>query len=585
MSLHSSTTLDTLGQESQPEPLKKKGWFGYSPAIVILIFVLLVAIVPPVYYLIQSSFYTTKFDGAWDQLTFRFYSDLFSNPRFLSNFVTTTIYAVGSSIIAIVVGAALAWIVERTNTPGRGCIFLVSIISLGIPHVLYTVAWLLLLGKTGPVNFLLKLMFDTDQLILNVNSLWGMILIEGLGFVPLSFLLLSSAFRSADASFEEASLVSGAGLMATFRNITFRLSMPAVLALMMLIIIRAFESFEVPALVGLAGGVHVLTTDIYLATQVEVPPNYGQSAAFSIVMLMIVVIMLHYYSRLSRNADRYQTITGKGYRPRVMNLGKWRYFMSAALVFLFLLVIGFPIALIFFASFQPYYSGINTEILQHLTLDNYDGIFEPGLFLDSLSNTFILGIGTATVVAPFTAVCAWLAVRRYRGGVFLDQLATLPLIFPAIVMGVAFLQVFLHIPLPLYGTILSVIIASCVRYMPYGMRYSYTGILRVHTELEEASSISGARQATTFVRIVMPLIAPALVTCWLFVFLLAVRAVSMPILLVGIDSKVIAVTLFDLWENGSVPELAAMGCTWTALMTVISGTFYILARRYGLKTE
>lgn len=583
--MRSSQTLDVgaLKDESRPEPIKKKGWFGFSPVVVILIAVLLVLIVPPVFYLIESSFFTTKFDGAFDLFTFRFYAELFANPRFFGNFITTTIYAVGSSFIAIGLGTILAWIVERTNTPGRQYIFLVSIISLGIPHVLYTIAWLLLLGKTGPVNVLLMWLFGTEQMVLNVHSLWGMILIEGMGFVPLSFLLLSSAFRSADASFEEASMISGAGLFATFKNITFRLSLPAVLALMMLIIIRAFESFEVPALVGIAGNVHVLTTDIYEAIQVEMPPNYGQSAAFSVVMLVIVVIMLHYYSRLSRHAERYQTITGKGYRARVMRLGKWRYWMSGLLVLLFLLVIGFPIGLVAFASIQPYYAGFNMQILQNLTLENYDALIGPGMFRDSLFNTFVLGIGTATVVAPFTAVCAWLAVRRYKGGVFLDQLATLPLIFPAIVMGVAFLQVFLHIPLPLYGTILSVIIASCVRYMPYGMRYAYAGILRLHTELEEASSISGARQSTTFIRIVMPLIAPALVTCWLFVFLLAVRAVSMPILLVGPDSQVIAVTLFDLWENGSIPELAAMGCTWTAMMTVISTAFYIVARRYGLR--
>ena len=183
---------------------------------------------------------------------------------------------------------------------------------------------------------------------------------------------------------------------------------------------------------------------------------------------------------------------------------------------------------------------------------------------------------------PFTALCAWLAVRRFKGGWFLDQMATIPLIFPAIVMGVAFLQVFLNLPFALYGTLLSVVIASVVREMPYGMRYSYAGLLQIHTELEEASAVSGAGQVGTFLRIVMPLVAPAMITCWLFLFLIAVRAVSMPILLVGPNSQVVAVTLFDLWENGQVTELAAMGMAWMALMTVVSAIFYIIARRYRL---
>jgi iron(III) transport system permease protein len=137
-------------------------------------------------------------------------------------------------------------------------------------------------------------------------------------------------------------------------------------------------------------------------------------------------------------------------------------------------------------------------------------------------------------------------------------------------------------PFAFYGSLLSVILASMVRYLPYGMRYSYAGVLQVHRELEEASALSGARQATTFLRVVVPLITPALITCWLFVFLLSVKAVAAQILLVGPKSQVIAVTLFDLWENGQVTELAAMGVTWMSLMTVVSTIFYLIARRYGL---
>jgi iron(III) transport system permease protein len=233
----------------------------------------------------------------------------------------------------------------------------------------------------------------------------------------------------------------------------------------------------------------------------------------------------------------------------------------------------------------PYYEGITKQSFGLMTWANYLQVLNSSSFKGSIGNTLILGAATASVVGPFTALCAWLAARRYRGGWMLDQLATMPLIFPAIVMGVAFLNVFLQLPFGLYGSLLSVIIASTVRYLPYGMRYSYAGVLQVHRELEEASAISGARQVTTFLRVVMPLVAPALITCWLFVFLLAVKAVSMQILLVGPNSQIVAVTLFDLWENGQVTELAAMGVTWMALMTVASTGFYIIARRYGLSVR
>ena len=561
---------------------RARSGFGYSPAVIILAGVLLILIVPPIIFLFQTSFYTTTFAGEFDKFTFGFYTELVTNPRFFNNFVNTTVYAVGSAAFAIALGTAQAWIVERTNTPFRQYMFLVAIISLGIPHVLYTIAWLLIMGKAGPVNDILRAITGAEEAVLNVYSMWGMILIEGVGFAPLAFLLLSSVFRSTDASFEEASMMSGAGISQTFRHITARLAMPGIMALMLLIFIRAFESFEVPALVGLAGGINVLTTDIYESIHMEMPPNYGQSGAFSVVLLLWVVVLLYWYNRLSRHAERFQTITGKGYRPRQMDLGKWRYLPAGLLVLLFLLIIGLPVSIVLWASLQPYYEGVTAGSLGRFTLDNYVEVFKAGSFRDSILNTLILGTATATAVVPFTALCAWLAVRRYKGGWFLDQMATMPLIFPAIVMGVAFLQVFLNMPFALYGTLLSVVIASVVRELPYGMRYSYAGLLQIHTELEEASAVSGAGEVGTFLRIVIPLVAPAMITCWLFLFLIAVRAVSMPILLVGPNSQIVAVTLFDLWENGQVTELAAMGMAWMALMTVVSCLFYIIVRRYRL---
>jgi len=552
-----------------------------SPLAIVLALVLTILIVPATIFLIESSLHETNFDGSFGAFTFRYYLELFDNDRFLTNLSNATIYAVGSAAVAITLGVVQAWIVERTNTPGRQLVFIISIISLGIPSVLYTISFLLLLGNTGPFNQALMWLTGSATPLFNIYSLTGMIIIEGIEFAPLAFLLLSSVFRSNDAAFEEASMMSGAGVMTTFRRITLKLAMPGILALLILIFIRAFESFETPALVGRPGGVSVLTTDIYSAVQLEIPANYGQAGAFSVMLLIIVVGLLYWYSRLSRHAEKFQTITGKGFRPRVMDLGRGRWITAGILVLLFMIIIGFPVGIVMWVSAVPYYDGIHAHAFKLMSLTHYKTVIHGGLFQDTLVNTLVLGAACASIVAPFTALCSWLSVRRHRGGQLLDQLASAPLIFPAIVMGVAFLQLFLQVPL-IYGTLLSIIIASMVRYMPYGMRYSYAGILQIHRELEEASGLSGARQSTTFLRIVMPLVAPAMMTCWLFVFLVAVKAVSIPILLAGPNSRVVAVTLFDLWENGVVGELSAMGVIWTGMMTVVSIIFAALARRYGL---
>ncbi len=497
-----------------------------SPLVALLAAILLILILPPTIFLVDTSFHATRPDGSFGDFTLQYYRQLFASPYFASSLWSTAIYAIGSAVVAITLGVVQALIVERTNAPGRSYVFLAAILSLGVPHVLYVVAWLLLLGRAGPVNELIAFVRGAagEGPMLDVYSMWGMILIEGVGFAPLTFLLMSAVLRSTDPSFEEASMMSGAGPLLTFRAITLRMGLPGILALLLLVFIRAFESFEVPALVGLAGNVTVLTTNIYQSSKASSMPSYGESGAYSVCLLLIVVLLLVWHHRLSRNARRFQSITGKGYRPRVIDLGRGRLIAAGVLLV-----------------------------------------------------TFVL-----TAVVPTTALCAWLAVRRRPGAWLLDQIATAPLIFPAIVMSVAFLQVFVNLPIPLYGTLTSVIIASTVRFLPYGMRYAYAGVLKIHEDLEDAAKTSGAGPGRIFVRIVLPLISAALVSCWLFVFLLAVQNVALPLMLVGPGTEIVAVTLFDLWQNGQVTELAAMGVSWVALMLVVSATFHVTARRYRL---
>ena len=563
---------------------RRATWHLPSPLVVLLGLVLLALILPPTLFLISASLHTTKPDGSFGELTLRYYQQLFTSPHFGSSLWNTFLYATGSAVIAIVLGVTQALIVERTNTPGRHLVFLGAVISLGIPHVLQTVGWLLLLGKSGPINDVAMTVSGSTTPIINVYSMWGMILIEGVSFIPLTFLLMSSVLKAIDTTFEEAAMSSGAKPLKTFWTVTLPMCLPGVLALLLLVFIRAFESFEVPALVGLAGNITVLTTNIYQSAK-DSGANFGQSGAYAVSLLLIVLVLLYAYNSLSRYAHRYQTITGKGYRPRIIDLGPMRYLTASILVLIALAVIVLPIGMVAFASLQPFYEGLTADSLRRLTFANYAQVLAPGTFRDAIGNTLVMAASTATFVVPFTALCAWLAARRYAGAWLLDQLATAPLVFPAIVMSVAFLHVFVNMPLPLYGTLISVIIASTVRFLPYGMRYSYAGVLQIHPDLEAASGVAGARQAATFVRVVLPLISAALISCWLFVFLVASREVSLPLMLVGPGIEIVGPTLFDLWQNGQVTELAAMGVLWTALMTLVSVGLHFITQRYGIATR
>lgn len=548
-----------------------------SPLLGALIAILLALIAPPVVFLVDVSLHETAANGGLGAFTTRYYRQIFSERHFLASLWNTLLYATGSAVIGIGIGTAQALIVERTNAPGRRFAFYGAIMSLGVPHILYVVAWLLLLGRSGPINDLLAML--PFGAALDVYSLWGMVLIEGVGFAPLTFLLMSAVLSATDPSFEESALMSGAGPLRAFTRVTLRMGFPAFCALLLLVLVKAFESFEVPALVGLAGNIDVLTTAIWQSAHATGAPNYGEAGAYSVCLVIVVMALLAPQSRLSRDAHRYQSVTGKGFRPRVVDLGRWRLPAAGLLFALFLLVTVIPVAMLVFASLQPFYEGVTRDSFSRLSLENYELLAGPGSFRDSIANTLILGVATATFVVPFTALCAWLVARRARGAWILDQLATAPLVFPALILSVAFLDVFVNSPLPLYGTLLSIVIASSVRFLPYGMRYAFAGVLQIHPDLEDAASLSGARRGQLFTRVMMPLLSASLIGSWLLVFLLSTQTVSLPLMLSGPGAEVMAVTLFDLWQNGQVTELAAMGVVWIALMTLVSIAFHALAKR------
>lgn len=553
---------------------------GFGPAVGILILLLLAGIIPAVFFLFYSSVHHVLPDGAFGPFTLGNYSEILTSRNFLHTLLVTVVYAIGAALLAIIVGTAQAWLAERTDAPLARYLYLASIISLGIPYVLYIAAWLLCLGKVGPVNQIIGAILGGSGPYLSVNTIAGMIFVEGMMWSPLAFLLLSSVFRNADASYEEAATTSGAGLFATARHVTFGMARPALFALALLVCIKAAEAFEVPALVGMPGNVSVLTTTIYQHLQMEIPPRLGTASALGIILLVVMGVLLRLYGRITAETHRYRTVTGKNFRPRIIRLGRWRYPMAFMVVAIPFIVIAVPLINILWAALLPFYQPFSIKALSQLSLANFAQVIHSPSFQDSIVNTLILGAGTATVVTIVSAFAGWCVGRQVPGSRIIDALAAMPLVFPAIVLGLAFLEIFSHVGTFLYGSLTALIIVSSVAYLPYGLRYAQMGVIQIHPELEEAARVSGAKPAGVFFKVTLPLMVPALISCWLFAFLLAVRAMSMILLLAGPDSQVVAVALFDMWVNGQVNELAALGCVWTAIITVVSVAFYLVARRY-----
>ncbi|HTM77717.1 MAG TPA: iron ABC transporter permease [Devosia sp.] len=561
-------------------PRRSTSWRGsglslYLPTI-LLSLVLICLIVPPILVLVQSSL--APGEGSAGGLTLANYVKLFSAPGLYVSVFNSVVFAAAATALSLLAGAALAWIVERTNAPFRALAYVTTIISLGTPTILYVNAWQFLLGRAGPFNSAYRALFGTDENLFNVFTLPGMVFVEGTLWVPLSFLLMSATFKRQNAELEEAARMSGAGVIDTVVRVSLRLALPAILGLALFIFIRNLEAFDVPVLLGTPGGISLLTSDIYLS-MTRVPPDIGHASAFSVILILVVSVLLYYYGRLSQNADQFASITGKGFRPRRFDLGPWRWMGGAIILVIFLITLALPLLAIAWNSLMPFTRGMTLAGLGSITFKHYSVVLSDPFYLDLAFNTVVVAVAAATGAMLLTALTAWFSVRKWPGYAILEQLVSIPLVFPGVVLGVAMIQVALRSPLPLYGTLWIISIAFVIRYMPYGMRYSHSGVLQIHRELEEAAGVAGASQRRIFFRIVAPLLSPALISGWLFIFLLGAKELSIAVLLSGVRNKTIAVAMFDQWTNGQAGEVAALGMVWTLLMSIFAAAMFYFSGR------
>ncbi len=359
----------------------------------LLIAVLAALVLPPFVFLLKASIVVGDSQrGEWGLGNF---ATVVGNRHFVATSVNSLMFAAGSAVVALAIGWATAWIVERTNTPLKPLAYLTAIISLGTPYILYVSAWLLVFGKAGPVNQLYRYLSGTTDILINVYSMSGMIMVEGFLWSPLAFLLAGATLRNVNPELEEAARMSGAGLWATIRRVTLRMSLPSILALSMLVFIRAVEAFEVPALVGLPGRISVLTTDIYGDMVAKAPPDIGAASALSVLMLGLVLVLLYVYGRLSRHAERYATITGKGFRARPFDLGRLRLAAALLLLLNFLLLLLVPMAMLLWVSLLPFYQPVSPAALKLVTLSNYRIVLDPD-HLGLIANTLLVAVATAT---------------------------------------------------------------------------------------------------------------------------------------------------------------------------------------------
>jgi len=377
--------------------------------------------------------------------------------------------------------------------------------------------------------------------------------------------------------------MSGSSIMRTLWRITLKLAFPAIVATILTLFVRAIESFEVPALLGLPAGIQVFTSAIYQAIH-QFPSQLGLASAFSVLLLLITSGGIYIQARISSSSSKYVTVTGKGFRPRSIDLGAWRYATLGVFLLYFLLIVILPFLVLLWSSLQKFYAPPSVEALKHLTLDGYRYVLDSDTILHALFNSVWMGMACATIVMLLSAVVCWVVVKtKIPGRWLLDNLASLPMVFPGLVLGVSIMIFYLTFDIGIYGTFWIILLAYVTRFMPYGLRYNTTSMIQIHKDLEDSAGMSGAGWVTVFTKVILPLLKPGMVAGWIYVMIVSVRELSSSILLYSPGNEVISIVIWELWENGQYVELSALSVLFILMLLMLVLLAQAIGKRFGVK--
>ncbi|HEY2819388.1 MAG TPA: iron ABC transporter permease [Casimicrobiaceae bacterium] len=538
-----------------------------------------VAVLAPLALILYQSVLSAPFFDARKVFGFEAYEFIFADPDFWSAFLNSALIAAGMTLIAVPLGALLAFVMERTDLPGKRWLQpLILVPSFVSPMVLsfgYVVA-------AGPVGFYTVWAQETLG-----GAPWGLYtlpaiaLIAGLTHVPNVYVYAASALRNLGSDVEEAARIAGASPFRVALSVSLPLVMPSLLFAAVLVFFLGFELFGLPLVLGDPEGHLVLATYLYKLTNKLGTPSYHLMAAVAICIVAITFPLVLLQRRLLQGARKYATIKGKAARMRELPLGRWTW-LAFGLLFAFLFVtVIVPISGIALRAFVTNW-GFGTTLAETFTLDNFRAVVDEPTHVRAIWNTILIGtVGGALTVACYTAI-GFATHRRPDGwSRFVDYLVLVPRAIPGLLAGLAFLWVFLFVPFlaPLRSTIFSVWIAYTVVWLAYGMRLISSSLMQVSTELEEAGRCVGASRARVSREITLPLIKHGLIASWLLVFMIFEREYSTAVYLLAPGTEVIGAELVSLWQGGAIDLVAAL----SLINIVLVAVGIAIALRFGVK--
>lgn len=499
----------------------------------------------------------------------------------------TFLFSAIALAVALVFGLPMAWLIERTDLPGKRVVFTLLAVALLIPGFSVALGWLFLLNpRIGLINLGLEALFGLHAAPFNISSMLGMGIVEGLSLAPVAFVMTAIVFRSMDSSLDEAARVGGAGIGQSLWRITLPLAWPGVFAASIYIFTIGFGTFDVPAILGLQARIFTFSTYVYLQiSPTDGLPDYGGVAALSVFMLALAAGFSAWYNRVQRQAPRYAVVTGKAYRPALIRLGRRRW-LAIAFIGLYLVISQLlPILTLLWSAGLPYLRPVNAAAFASLSLDNFRNL-PQGLVMSGIGISAALMLLVPTITLVLSVALSWVVLRsRLRLRALFDFFAFLPHAVPKIVFSVAawLLALFvLRNLLPIYGTIWILVPVYVVATLSYGTRMINGALIQIHRELEESATVAGAGLAGILRSVLLPLLRPAILYSWLWIALLSYRELTIPVVLSTNDNQPLSVIVWSFVLSSSYGLGSAVAVTMLFLMLPILGIYAVIARGAGI---
>ena len=481
------------------------------------------------------------------------------NPENLKILWVTIQIATAKTIPSLLLAILLAWIVARTDTPWRGKLEVLISLPFFIPPILTAMAWAMLGNpQVGLLNTLWKSMTGATVSPINIYSFGGVVWHMIQYSTPFLFLFIVDIFRAMDPSLEESSRMCGASSWRTFRSITLLLMTPALTNAFILSFIRGMENFESPLFFGTPAKITVVTTEIYNSIHHHATPDYQYATAISFLVMMLMFVMVFVQWRILRGRS-FQTVTGKGYSPSVMKLGRWRWVTFGFCILFFTVTVVLPVAQLFIGSFFKFFGFYQADML---TLEHYESVWNSSEIWRGFTNTMWLGLMGASATMALGSIVAYISVRtHWRGRRLIDAMAWLPWMMPGMVLGIGFLWAFAMLPgpIPIYGTIWALLLAYVALCTPVSVRVMSSAYAQLSYDLEECSRVHGATFMQTLWRILVALAWPSFAVGWVLTFFGIMRELSASVLLYAVGSEVLSVVLMKLWANGQAEQVSVVG--------------------------